>query len=96
MWIAEDADGARVGLLWLAHLDAGTPRECAFIYDFEVEESRRGAGWGRKLLALAEEQTRLWGLSVLRLNVFGGNTVARRLYQSEGFTESRVMMYKNL
>jgi ribosomal protein S18 acetylase RimI-like enzyme len=96
VWVAEDADGARVGVLWLEHLEAGTPREYAFIHDFEVEESRRGEGWGRKLLALAEEQTRAWGLSVLRLNVFGNNTIARRLYQSQGFSESRITMFKNL
>jgi ribosomal protein S18 acetylase RimI-like enzyme len=96
VWVAEDAAGNRVGVLWLAHLEPGTPKAHAWIYDIEVDEARRGEGWGRKLLALAEEQTRAMGLSTLRLNVFGRNRIARELYRSEGFTESRVTMVKDV
>ena len=96
IWVAEDTAGARVGILWLAHREAGTPTEHAWIYDIAVDEARRGSGWGRKLLAQAEEQTRALGLTSLRLNVFGENTVARNLYRSQGFTESRVTMIKDV
>lgn len=41
IWVAEDATGDRVGVLWLAHLQAGTPKEHAWIYDIEVDEARR-------------------------------------------------------
>jgi len=96
IWVAEDADGARVGVLWLAHREPGTPKEHAWIYDIEVDQARRGEGWGRKLLALAEEQTRALGLTSLRLNVFGQNRIARELYRTQGFAESRVTMVKDV
>jgi ribosomal protein S18 acetylase RimI-like enzyme len=96
IWVAEDAAGTRVGVLWLAHREPGTPKEHAWIYDIEVDEARRGEGWGRKLLDLAEEQTRALGLTSLRLNVFGRNRVARELYLTQGFAESRVTMVKDV
>jgi len=96
IWVAEDAAGARVGVLWLAHREPGTPKEHAWIYDIEVDEDRRGDGWGRKLLDLAEAQTRALGLTSLRLNVFGQNKVARELYRTQGFAESRVTMVKDV
>lgn len=96
IWVAEDATRARVGVLWLAHREPGTPKEHAWIYDIEVDEDRRGEGWGRKLLALAEAETRALGLTSLRLNVFGKNRVARELYRTQGFSESRVTMVKDV
>jgi len=96
IWVAEDTAGSRVGVLWLAHRDPGTPQEHVWIYDIEVDVARRGQGWGRKLLSLAEEQTRALGLRSLRLNVFGQNQVARELYRSQGFAESRVIMIKDV
>jgi ribosomal protein S18 acetylase RimI-like enzyme len=96
VWVAEDAAGARVGVLWLAHREPGTSKEHVWIYDIEVDEARRGEGWGRKLLALAESQTRALGLTSLRLNVFGQNSIARQLYRTQGFTESRVTMVKDV
>ena len=96
VWMAVDAAGARVGVLWLAHRRPGTSHEHAWIYDIEVDADRRGAGWGRKLLALAEEQTRALGLTSLQLNVFGENAVARQLYRTQGFAESRVTMIKDV
>lgn len=96
VWVAEDASGTRVGVLWLAHREPGTPKEHAWVYDIEVDEARRGEGWGRKLLDLAEEQTRALGLTSLRLNVFGQNKVARELYRTQGFAESRVTMVKDV
>ena len=96
VWVAEDSAGRRVGVLWLAHREARTPKEHAWIYDIEVDEARRGEGWGRKLLALAEAQTRALGLTSLRLNVFGQNDVARKLYSTQGFAETRVTMVKDV
>jgi ribosomal protein S18 acetylase RimI-like enzyme len=96
IWFAEDAAGNRVGVLWLAHRAAGTPKEFAFICDIEVYEEYRGRGLGRRLLALAEEQTSALGVNSLRLNVFGQNEVARNLYRTQGFTETRVTMVKDV
>lgn len=96
LWRAVDGDGEPVGILWLAHRERGTAQEHAWIYDIEVEPSRRGQGWGRLLMQRAEEIAREWGLTSLRLNVFGDNEVARNLYRSQGFREQNVIMSKAL
>jgi ribosomal protein S18 acetylase RimI-like enzyme len=96
LWRAVDGDGQPVGILWLARRDQGTVREHAWIYDIEVEAGRRGQGWGRLLMERAEQIALDWGLRSLRLNVFGDNEVARRLYRSRGFREQSVIMTKVL
>lgn len=80
-----DADGEPVGRAWVA-LDhpRGAP-DVAFLYDIEVLESRRGAGYGRALLAAVEEATRAAGVAALELNVFGRNAVAIGLYSTAGY-----------
>ena len=45
LWIVE-ADGERVGLLWLAERDSGG-RRVIFIYDVEIDDAHRGKGYGR-------------------------------------------------
>jgi ribosomal protein S18 acetylase RimI-like enzyme len=94
LWFGYDEAGERVGVLWLAHRQPGTAAAHAWIYDIEVESHRRGQGWGRRLMEEAERITREWGLSSLRLNVFGDNEVARNLYRSQGFREQNVIMTK--
>ncbi len=96
LWRAFDGAGEPVGVLWLAHREAGTPSEHAWIYDIEVDPARRGQGWGRLLMERAEDITCDWGLKSLRLNVFGDNEVARNLYRSRGFREQNVIMAKVL
>jgi ribosomal protein S18 acetylase RimI-like enzyme len=47
-------------------------------------------------MLFAEEEARRRGIDRVALNVFGRNTVARRLYQSLGYEENAVAMSKNL
>jgi len=85
-------DGRPVGRAWVA-LDhpRGAP-DTAFLYDIEVDESARGQGFGRALLAAVEEAVRATGAVALELNVFGRNEVAFGLYESAGYaTTSRQM-----
>ena len=44
----------------------------------------------------AEDFVRAQGASSLSLNVFGNNTVARRLYESLGYQALAIAMRKNL
>lgn len=87
-----DADGARVGLLWLFRKSDTT----VWIYDIEVDAAVRGRGFGRALMIAAERWAQSQGATVVELNVFGGNTVARRLYTSLGYAESSVHMTRHL
>jgi GNAT superfamily N-acetyltransferase len=87
--------GATVGLLWLHTRPAGAGTS-VWIFDVEVEEDRRGQGWGRELMTYAEQWAREHGATGIGLNVFGGNTVARRLYASMGYDERSVTMGRRL
>ncbi len=91
----EAATGEQVGVLWLFEgtSDSGT---FAFIYDVEVRKDLRAQGWGKGLMAYAEQWARERGAHEIGLNVFGGNSVARGLYGSLGYHERSVIMAKPL
>jgi ribosomal protein S18 acetylase RimI-like enzyme len=95
LFIIEDERGAAKGALWFAE-EERNGRRCAFLYDIRVDEASRGQGIGRLAMQLLEREVRARGLDSLELNVFGGNTVARSLYQSLGYTETFVGMRKEL
>src|SRR3712207_3441389 len=78
-------DGEPVGRIWLGLQHPRGTADCAYLYDIEVDEPHRGRGYGRALLAAAEEAARSRGVSALELNVFGGNTAAIALYASAGY-----------
>ncbi len=83
-----------VGRVWIA-VQSESPTE-AYIFDVIVPEERRGEGWGREAMLRAETWARGKGISRLGLNVFGYNTVARRLYESLGYRETAIRMLKDL
>jgi ribosomal protein S18 acetylase RimI-like enzyme len=89
-------DGAAVGHLWVGLEHPRGTSDCAFLYDIEVEEPYRGQGYGRALLAAAEDAVRSHGVSALELNVFGGNTTAIALYRRAGYTVVQQQMRKGL
>jgi len=90
-----EADGEAVGELWLADRDDVLQR-CLFVYQIHIAEAHRGRGCGKAAMLLAEEEARRRGIDRLALNVFGRNTVARRLYLSLGYDENAIAMSKAL
>jgi ribosomal protein S18 acetylase RimI-like enzyme len=90
-----EADGERVGMLWVAERELGA-RQVLFIYDIEIDEAHQGRGYGRTAMLLAEEEARARGINRIELNVFGGNDVARSLYRSLGYVETSLQMAKDL
>jgi|SRR5579884_220123 len=90
-----EADGEPVGELWLAERREMT-QPCLFVYDIHLAEEYRGRGYGKVAMHFAEEEARRRGLDRVALNVFGRNTVARRLYQSLGYEENAVSMSKTV
>jgi GNAT superfamily N-acetyltransferase len=89
-----DADGRPVGVLWVAP----HPRRPAagWVYDIEVDEDRRGQGFGRAAMLAAEDVARSEGWTAIGLNVFGRNARARALYESLGYTVDSLQMTKVL
>ncbi len=95
LWIVVDEGGERVGHLWMAlETVAGAAR--AFVYDIEIDAPHRGRGLGREAMLLAEEEARRRGLHRIDVRVFSKNVVARALYRSLGFEETRIQMSKLL
>lgn len=93
---AENSDGEIVGQVWIGLDRPDSPVPSAWIYYIEVSEVYRGKGYGRDLLRAIEEETLRNGVSTIGLNVFGSNTVARKLYESAGYTVGQVRMSKKL
>jgi ribosomal protein S18 acetylase RimI-like enzyme len=93
--VAEDEHGERVGVLWFAR--RATPAgEIAYLFDIEVEEGKRGRGYGRRLMGLLEDRVVALGLGRIELNVFGHNDVARKLYEDLGYVEMSRQLFKEL
>jgi GNAT superfamily N-acetyltransferase len=90
-----DGDGAAVGTLWIGIQQADQPG-AFWVWDVRIDESHRGKGFGRAAMELAEAEARSRGASELGLNDFGHNQVARRLYESMGYTATAIRMKKSL
>jgi GNAT superfamily N-acetyltransferase len=92
---AAELDGRVVGRLWLgpAH---GEGAAAWWVYDVEVASTDRGRGIGRAVMSAAEEEVRSRGGTSLGLQVFGGNAVARHLYESLGYEPTTVRMRKTI
>lgn len=86
-----DADDA--GWLWIGPTLDGASW---YIWDIEVHESHRGRGVGRATMLLAEDFARSQGGTTMRLNVFGYNTPAIRLYDSLGYETAAIHKQKRL
>ena len=95
LFTAVDDTGGPVGLLWLA-TRSPNGAQAGWIYDVEVDEAHRGRGYGREIMLFAEQECRRHGLTALRLNVFGPNVTARRLYESLGYEITSQTMAKRL
>lgn len=83
----------RVGILWVF---VEQQRRRAFIYDIRVDPDSRGKGYGRQAITWLEQWLRGQGIQKLELNVFGGNPIARHLYESMGFEPFSINMRKML
>jgi ribosomal protein S18 acetylase RimI-like enzyme len=87
-----ETDGEAVGLVWVGPAPAG--RAGWWVYDIEVVPARRGQGYGRALLEAAEREAQQRGAVSIGLDVFGGNDVALRMYESSGYEVAATRMLK--
>ena len=95
VWVIEDPEGM-IGHGWLGERDTPDRGRVAYVYGIEIDEAHRGLGYGRAGMLLLEEEARALGYTRIELNVFGGNDIARGLYQSLDFEELAVTMGKGL
>jgi GNAT superfamily N-acetyltransferase len=71
-------------------------RRHGFIAELFVEDSARGQGHGRALIAACEAWTRARGLNALIINVLAGNDKAIAVYDRDGFAPYNLNLRKYL
>ncbi|CAI1696466.1 Uncharacterized N-acetyltransferase YycN [Serratia quinivorans] len=67
-----------------------------FIYDFEVDSTWRGKGYGEKILSAVLDAGRATGAEYAELAVFDDNPTAVRLYTRLGFKAVNTRMHRKL
>ncbi|MBN9546874.1 MAG: GNAT family N-acetyltransferase [Alphaproteobacteria bacterium] len=71
-------------------------RRYGFIAELFVEETARGAGHGRALIAACEDWSRGRGMTNLIIGVLSGNDQAAAVYHRDGFAPYNLFMRKYL
>jgi ribosomal protein S18 acetylase RimI-like enzyme len=89
-------DTVTVGYAWMSERPDERGRRLAYVFDIWIREDARRRGFGRAAMVALEDEARALGLDRIRLNVFGQNAGARRLYRSLGYDELSVQMGKTL
>lgn len=91
-----EADGERIGWIWLALPGVASHPDTAWVYNVVVDAAHRGKGYGRGLMLAAERELVERGVSRLGLNVFGTNKTALNLYEQLGYQVLTQQMTKAL
>jgi len=88
IFIAEDNEKNKVGLIWLMNRQPfwRFKERLIWIYNLHVIPDFRGQGLARKLLKKAEEWADRQGLDTIALHVYENNKTARQLYESLDYT----------
>ncbi|MEM0017117.1 MAG: GNAT family N-acetyltransferase [Candidatus Korarchaeum sp.] len=95
--IAAYIGGSIVGVVWIGmRLDTVHYVPVCYVYDIEVKEEFRGRGLGSKLLQMAEETCREWGLEELMLSVEATNSEALSWYERRGYGVKRLLLSKRV
>ena len=84
-----DEDNSKIGVLWVQIKD-----QKAFIYDFIIDESFRGKGYGKQALIALDEKLISMNVDSVGLHVFGHNIVAQELYKKSGYEITDINMRK--
>ena len=92
--IFDDEQESKIGILWV-EVRMDEPHRPAFIFDFVIDESYRGKGFGKKSLTALDEKLKLMGVESVALHVFGYNTNAFELYKRMGYEATNINMRKN-
>ena len=89
--IVDETDDNKTGLLWVQVKD-----QKAFIYDFIIDESSRGKGYGKQALVALDEKLKSIEVQSVGLHVFGDNITAQELYKKMGYQITGIHMKKIL
>jgi ribosomal protein S18 acetylase RimI-like enzyme len=97
LFVAEDADGERVGFIHLQRTaDFFTGRSNCHVSDLAVSPQYEGNGVGQALLLHAEDWAREHHCQLVTLAVFPGNERARALYERSGYAPDLLRLAKSV
>jgi ribosomal protein S18 acetylase RimI-like enzyme len=91
LWSIVDEQNNKIGVLWVQVKD-----QKAFIFDFVIDESFRGKGYGKQALTAMDEKLKSMDVESIGLHVFGDNIGAQELYKKMGFQITGMHMKKVL
>lgn len=96
MFIAEGADGTRLGVVNVVHHTHFTGERQAYMGELAVVEEAEGQGIGRLLVEAAERWARENGHDLLVLDTGAANARSRGFYTGLGYQEESVRLVKLL
>ncbi len=95
-FLVAEVDGAVAGILSYGYRHIASEkqvtRDIIFVDDLAVKETRRGCGIGSCLLQFVKDKVKQEHLDGLELQVNAKNTLAKRMYEKNGFTEKSINM----
>ena len=89
VWSIVDETNHKIGVLWVQ-----VKEQQAFIYDFVIDETFRGKGFGKQALTAMDEKLKAMNVKSVGLHVFGDNVGAQELYKKMGFEITGIHMKK--
>ncbi len=93
--VIEATSRNKVGYLWLG-IQNRFGKVQASINDIKIYPEYRGKGFAKKLMNLAEAESKSKGAARVRLHVFNHNIAAKSLYLAMGFLPTSLDMRKEL
>lgn len=93
--IVDDTEHTSVGMIWF-QLSESTHGRTAFIFDFRIEDTYQGKGYGRQAIQMLEQVARRMNIKKIKLHVFAHNTRAIQLYETTGFVTTDLHMVKTV
>lgn len=89
------ADGEKVGII---HFGIKRDKKMPYVYlwDIAVDSKHRGKGFGQKAMETLDTHVKQLGIKSIRLNVFGHNTTAVKLYEKIGYRPESMALVKHL
>lgn len=89
LWSILNEENRKIGVLWVQVKEGK-----AFIFDFVLDETYRGKGYGKQSLQAMDERLKSMGAQSVALHVFGDNIPAQELYKKAGFEITGMHMKK--